>query len=56
MEENGLIGAEVTGSRGREVLQNDFQAKPMSDGFDSDLDFDPEDFTGENFPQKNNPS
>jgi S-DNA-T family DNA segregation ATPase FtsK/SpoIIIE len=56
MADNGLIGEEVTGSRGREVLNNDFQAKAPSDDFDSDLDFDPQDFTGENFPQKKGPT
>lgn len=56
MEDNGLIGGEVTGSRGREVLQNDFQAVATSDDFDSDLDFDPQDFTGENFPRRENQS
>jgi S-DNA-T family DNA segregation ATPase FtsK/SpoIIIE len=54
MVENGLVGGEVPGSRGREVLNNDFQAKAVSDDFDSDLDFDPQDFTGENFPKPNN--
>lgn len=54
MVENGIVGGEVTGSRGREILENNSQARPADNDFDSDLNFDPQDFTGENFPQRNN--
>jgi len=50
MEERGIVGGEVSGSRGREVLIDDI---PGDDNLDMDKDpgFDAEDFAGENFPR-----
>ena len=52
MEDRGIVGGEVSGSRGREVLIDEI---PGEDDFsvdrDMDLEFDKEDFTGENFPR-----
>jgi len=50
MEERGIVGGEVSGSRGREVLINDIPGDDNLD-MDKDLGFDAEDFAGENFPR-----
>jgi S-DNA-T family DNA segregation ATPase FtsK/SpoIIIE len=52
MADNGIIGGEVSGSRGREILENDFQAKPSDGGVEADPGFEPEDFTDEDFPPR----
>lgn len=49
MEQRGIIGKEVTGSKGREVLLDDIPTRESKK--DEDFGFDAEDFAGENFPR-----
>ncbi|MBW6442052.1 DNA translocase FtsK [Patescibacteria group bacterium] len=49
MEERGIVGTEVSGSKGREVLLDDIPEKKSAK--DEDFGFDAEDFAGENFPR-----
>jgi S-DNA-T family DNA segregation ATPase FtsK/SpoIIIE len=52
MEDRGIVGGEVSGSRGREVLIDEIPGEgDFSADRDMDLEFDKEDFTGENFPR-----
>jgi S-DNA-T family DNA segregation ATPase FtsK/SpoIIIE len=48
MEERGIIGGEVSGSRGREVLIDNL---PGESDLEEASGFDAEDFAGENFPR-----
>jgi len=53
MEERGIIGGEVPGSKGRDVLIDDIPGDvviPVSSA-DDDMGFDAEDFSGDNFPR-----
>jgi len=51
MAEKGIIGPEVSGSRGRDVLVEDFSSENNRDST-ADPGFDAEDFTDEDFPTK----
>ena len=49
MEERGIVGQEMGGSRGREVLIDDLPEDGLE--IEKDSGFDAEDFAGENFPR-----
>ena len=49
MEERGIVGQEMGGSRGREVLIDDIPEDSLD--IERDSGFDAEDFSGENFPR-----
>lgn len=53
MEERGIIGGEVPGSKGREVLIDDIPGDVdiPSQSVGDDMGFDAEDFSGDNFPR-----
>ncbi|NMB91399.1 hypothetical protein GYA37_00965 [candidate division WWE3 bacterium] len=52
MEEKGIIGPEVSGSRGREVMVDDTPSGLNKS--DADPGYGPEDFTDEDFPRNDN--
>jgi len=50
MENKGIVGPEVSGSRGREVLVDDVSGS-VGNKIDADAGYDEEDFTDEDFPR-----